>query len=67
MTTGIWVNIGSGNGLLPHSTKPLPKPMLTYHKGLVTFIWEPISEEILQQSMTQLVKKLLIKNIVQIS
>ena len=24
-----WVNIGSGNGLLPDSTKPLPEPMLT--------------------------------------
>ena len=26
----IWVNIGSGNGLLPDGTKPLPEPMLTY-------------------------------------
>ena len=26
----IWVNIGSGNGLLPDDTKPLPEPMLTY-------------------------------------
>ena len=25
----IWVNFGSGNGLLPHGTKPLPEPMLT--------------------------------------
>ena len=25
----IWVNIGSGNGLLPDGTKPLPEPMLT--------------------------------------
>ena len=24
-----WVNIGSGNDLLPDSTKPLPEPMLT--------------------------------------
>ena len=24
MTTEIWVNIGSGNGLLPDDTKPLP-------------------------------------------
>ena len=29
MATEIWVNIGSGNGLLPHGTKPLPDPMLT--------------------------------------
>ena len=28
MTTEIWVNIGSGNGLLPDGTKPLPEPML---------------------------------------
>ena len=25
----IWVNNGSGNGLLPDGTKPLPEPMLT--------------------------------------
>ena len=28
----VWVNIGSGNGLLPDGTKPLPEPMLTYHQ-----------------------------------
>ena len=33
-----WVNIGSGNGLLPDSNKPLPEPMLIYHqRGLVAF------------------------------
>ena len=26
-----WVNIGSGNGLLPNDTKPLPEPMLSHH------------------------------------
>ena len=31
MTTEIWVNIGSGNGLVPDGTKPLPEPMLTDH------------------------------------
>ena len=25
-------NTGSGNGLLPDDTKPLPEPVLTYHK-----------------------------------
>ena len=30
MATEIWVNIGSGNGLSPDGTKPLPEPMLTY-------------------------------------
>ena len=29
MVTQIWVNIDSGNGLLPDGTKALPKPMLT--------------------------------------
>ena len=28
MATEIWVNIGSGNGLLPNGTKPLPEPMV---------------------------------------
>ena len=28
----VWVNIGSGNGLLPDGTKPLPDLMLTYHQ-----------------------------------
>ena len=29
---GQQLNIGSGNGLLPDGTKPLPEPMLTYHQ-----------------------------------
>ena len=29
MVTWIWVSIGSGNGLLPDGTKPLPEPLLT--------------------------------------
>ena len=32
MTTENWAKIGSGNGLLPDGTKPLPEPMLTYHE-----------------------------------
>ena len=28
----IWVNIGSCNGLLPDSTKPLPEQVLTHHQ-----------------------------------
>ena len=27
--TQIWINIGSGNDLLPNGIKPLPEPMLT--------------------------------------
>ena len=35
----IWINIGSGDGLLPDGTKPLPEPMLTYHQwGDVEFM-----------------------------
>ena len=37
MATEIWVNIGSGNGLLPDGTKPLPEPMLTAHQ------WSPVT------------------------
>ena len=33
MVTDIWVNIGSGIGLLPDGTKPLPESMLTYPYG----------------------------------
>ena len=33
----IWANIRPGHGFLPAGSKPLPKPMLTYHQwGLVT-------------------------------
>ena len=32
MVTEIWVNIGSGNDLLPDGIKPLPEPMLIHHK-----------------------------------
>ena len=40
MELEILVNTGSGNGLLPDGTKPLPEPMLTYHQlGPVAFIW----------------------------
>ena len=40
IATEIWVNIGLGNGLLPDSTKPLPKPMLTDHQwGIGAFTW----------------------------
>ena len=31
LATAIWVNIGSGSGLVPDGTKPLPEPILNYH------------------------------------
>ena len=55
MVTEIWVNIGSGNGLLHDGTKPLPEPMLTDHQ------WSPkdidiraISQEMPQPSITKI-------------
>ena len=45
MSTEIWVNMGSSNGLLPGGTKPLPEPMLTYHQwGPKTFTWKKFHE-----------------------
>ena len=32
VATWIGVSIGAGNGLLPHSTEPLPEPMLTFRE-----------------------------------
>ena len=43
----MWVNIGSGNGLLPDGNKPLPEPMLTYRHFLGTHL-KPISQEVLK-------------------
>ena len=40
MVDAIWitiVSIGSGNILMPHSTKPLPEPMLNCHQ------WNPVA------------------------
>ena len=45
MATQIWVNIGSGNGLLPDSTMLLSEPMF---KHFVALTWRAISQEMLQ-------------------
>ena len=42
----IGLNNGSGNGLLPDGTKPLPEPMLTCHHCGFWHSWRVISEEI---------------------
>ena len=47
MATEIWVNIGSGNGLLPDGTKPLPEPKLTDHW------WSPLSSDIHIRTISQ--------------
>ena len=40
MLTQLWVNTGSGNGLLPDGTKLIPEPTLIYpYWGLVEFTW----------------------------
>ena len=40
MALEIFVNTGSGDGLLPDGTKPLAELMLIYHQqGPVEFIW----------------------------
>ena len=41
MVLEILVNIGSGKGLLPDGTKPLPEPKLTCHQwSLVALTWQ---------------------------
>ena len=47
MVTQIWVNIGSGNGLLPDGTKPLPEPLLTHRQLLHGFHPRGFLQEVL--------------------
>ena len=59
MATEIWVNIGSGNGLLPDSTKPLPEPMLTDHQwSPMTFILGQFHKRCLNQQSLKSVWKI---------
>ena len=68
MALDILVNTGSGNGLLPYSTKPLPEPMLNNHQlGPETFIWVQFHERHLSHQSLKLPWKLLIWNFIQIS
>ena len=46
MVTKKWVNIASGNGLLPDGTKPIPEPMLTCHQRFGIHL-HSISQEML--------------------
>ena len=55
MVAEIWVNIGSGNGLLPDGTKPFPKPVLTDHHLKSSGIHiRAISQEMPQPSITKI-------------
>ena len=60
MALEILVNTGSGNGLLPDGTKPLPEPMLTHLQwGLVAFIWGQFHKRYLSHHSLKLAWKLL--------
>ena len=39
MVTKMWANIGSGNGLLPDSTKPLHEPVFNKSSVKPFYIW----------------------------
>ena len=55
MATEIWVNLDSGNGLLPDDTKPLPEPMLTDHQWNSSDIHiRAISQEMPQPLITKI-------------
>ena len=57
MATELWVNIDSGNGLLPDGTKSLPEPMLTDHQSSDIHI-RAISQEMPQPSITKICLKI---------
>ena len=62
MAREIWVNIGSGNGLLPDGTKPLPELMLTDHQwSPVTFILGQFHKRCLNHQSLKSVLKLHLK------
>ena len=68
MATEIWVNIGSGNGLLPDGTKPLPEPMLTDRQWSPgTFILGQFHKRCLNHQSLKSVWKLPTQNFIQIS
>ena len=47
----IWVNISSGNGLLPDGTKRLPEPVLTYINVVLWILPRAISQDMLNISV----------------
>ena len=59
MATVIWVNIGSGNGLLPDGTMPLPEPTLTTSSLRYSDIHlRAISQEMPQPPITKICLKI---------
>ena len=51
MATENWVYIGTGNGLLPDGTKPLPKLRLIYHLWCLVTFPEMLKTSILDMSL----------------
>ena len=59
MATEIWVNIGSGNGLLPDGTKPLLKPDVDWSLAKSSDIHiRTISQEMPQISIKKICLKI---------
>ena len=62
MATEIWVHIGSGNGLLPDGTKPLPEIWLIFCEIRVwnpmTFTWKQFHRGILKISIFDIYLKM---------
>ena len=52
MAAEIWVDIGSGNGLLPDGTKPLPEPMSSVRSKDIHL--EEISWKMFQTSIAKM-------------
>ena len=70
MATYMWVNTGSGNGLLPDGTKPLHEPMLTNHwqgLGLVALLGAQFHKKYSRYQFLCSVKKIQIYNYSHIS
>ena len=56
-------NIGSGNGLLPDSTKPLPEPMLTYSQwGRMALTWDQFHRQFSRFQFVKWVSKIHFQN-----
>ena len=59
MATDVWVNIGSGNGLLPDGTKPSPKTIVDLSSAKSSGIhMTAISQEMSQPSITKISLKI---------
>ena len=57
-------NIGSGNGLLPDDTKPLPEPILNHKYGPVAITQELFYNKYLSHHLLKWAWNALIKNFI---